>query len=207
MIKLIVFDLWDTLAYKYTKVGGTGHLIRVMKPGIARKKFVKIFENSLQTKRWRSKYAAYRDLCREVGFPATRENVQMLIGLRNYSESKTQLFKHTLPMLKKLRKERYRIGLISNTSIFATSKLKKKTRLFDLIDYPLFSYDAGMIKPDPRIFRKMLKIAKVRPSEAIMIGDKMDDDVLAARKVGMNAIQFKNPQDLKKKFSSYGVKI
>lgn len=206
MIKLIVFDLWDTLAYKYTKVGGTRHLIRVMKPGIARKKFVKIFENSLQTKRWRSKYAAYQDLCRKVGFPATRENIQMLIKLRNHSESKTGLFKHTLPMLKKLRKG-YRIGLISNTSIFATSKLKKKTRLFDNIDHLLFSYDAGMIKPDPRIFRKMLGIAKVKPSEAIMIGDKMDDDVRASRRVGMNAIHFQGYEKLKKRLAGFGIVI
>jgi len=207
MIRLIIFDLWDTLAYKCTKVGGTRHLIRIMKPGIARKKFVKIFENSLQTKRWRSKYAAYQDLCEKVGFPATRENVQMLIKLRNYSESKTGLFKHTLPMLKKLRNSGYRIGLISNTSLFATSKLKKKTRLFDFIDYPLCSYDAGMIKPDPRIFRKMLGIAKVRPSEVIMIGDKMDDDVRAARKIGMNAIHFQGYKKLKKRLASFGIVI
>jgi FMN phosphatase YigB (HAD superfamily) len=37
--------------------------------------------------------------------------------------------------------------------------LREKTRILDYIDYPLFSFDVGVVKPDLKIFEKMLEIA------------------------------------------------
>jgi putative hydrolase of the HAD superfamily len=207
MIKLIVFDLWDTLACKGTKIGNTAYLMKMTNTKIPREKFITIFEKAVQTKRWKSKYKAYKLFCKRLGFPATEENINSIIKARDYLESKVKLFKHTLPMLKKLRELEYKIGIISNTSIFAIYPLKKKTSLLRYIDFPLFSYDAGMIKPDPRIFRKMLKLAKVRSDKAIMIGDKLHIDVMGANKIGVRGIQFKTYPKLKADLKKLGIPI
>jgi FMN phosphatase YigB (HAD superfamily) len=207
MIKLVIFDLWDTLAYKNTKYGGTRHILRLTHSKIPREKFVKIFERSVQTKKWKSKYAAYTNLCKNMGLPATRANIELLIKTRDYAEIRIKLFKHTISMLKKLRAQGYKIGLISNTSIFSVRQLEKKTKLSRYIDYPLFSFIAKAVKPDPIIFKKMLRIAKVKPKEAIMIGDTLGDDVIPPRKLGINAIHFKNYKQLKREFLRYGIKF
>ena len=207
MIKLVVFDLWDTLAYRGTGYGSTAHLMKMTNSRLPREKFIKIFEKSLQTKKWRSKHAAYMDFCKNLGLPATRANIEMLVKTRDRAESRAKIFFYSIRMLKKLRKQGYKTGMISNTSIFAIQKIMMKTKLLDHIDYFLPSYSARMIKPDPRIFKKMLGVAKVEPREAIMVGDKINDDVLPARRMGMHAIHFTNYNELRKRFMNFKIHL
>ena len=47
---------------------------------------------------------------------------------------------------------------------------------------------ARACKPDRRIFEYALQTAGVKPSEALLIGDSMTSDILAARAVGMEAV-------------------
>jgi FMN phosphatase YigB (HAD superfamily) len=53
----------------------------------------------------------------------------------------------------------------------------------------------------------MLKITKCKPEETIMIGDKLNDDVIPPRSIGMNAILFKNYEQLKLDLEKFGVCI
>lgn len=53
----------------------------------------------------------------------------------------------------------------------------------------------------------MLKISKCKPEETIMIGDKLNDDVLPAKSLGMNAILFKDYEQLKNELSTFGISI
>ncbi len=200
MIKLIIFDLWQTLAYR----DGDHHQRAVRKMlketgvNIPLEKFIKIFENSVQTKRWKSKFEAYQNLCKNMGLEPTKDNVNLLIDIRDNAEARTKLYSHVIPMLRQLRKQGYKIGLMSNTSTFAIDIIKKKTSLLKYIDYPLCSYDVGVIKPSKKFFKKMLKISNCKPKEAVMIGDKPGDDVIPARKLGMDAIHFKNGRQLRR---------
>lgn len=58
-------------------------------------------------------------------------------------------------------------------------------KYFDVI---LVSEWEGIKKPDPRIFNKALNILNVQANEAIFVGDHPENDVLAAKKVGMKGI-------------------
>ena len=51
-IKLIIFDLWQTLAYRETSPSYHKRIIKLFNLKINEKKFIKIFENSVQTKKW-----------------------------------------------------------------------------------------------------------------------------------------------------------
>jgi len=206
MIKLIVFDLWDTLAYKDTFIRSTLQIFKKIKILIPYDKFVKIYEQSVQTKKWGSKYDAYKNLCKNLGIETSDRNIKLIMFIRDRAEAKTKLFPHTLSMLKQLKKQGYKIGLISNTSTFSIEPLKK-TKLLDYIDYPLFSFDVGIIKPNPKIFKILLKKSKCKPEEAIMIGDTFEDDILPAKNIGMNTILFKNYKNLQKKLSEFSIKL
>ena len=64
----------------------------------------------------------------------------------------------------------------------------------DLVDY--FKYTATqddflLTKPDPRYFEQILDKAGVEASESVMIGDRIDKDVIPAKQVGMKTIRIK----------------
>ena len=71
MIKLIIFDLWQTLAYRAVKYSTTSEMLKKTKANIPKDKFIKIFENSIQTKKWKSKFEAYKNLCKNMGLETT----------------------------------------------------------------------------------------------------------------------------------------
>lgn len=205
MIKLIIFDLRKTLAYRDVEKSSTTQMLEQTWASLPKKDFVKIFENSVQTKKRTNKYEAYENLCKNMGLPMTKDNMNLLINIRDYAESQSKLYLHTIPMLKQLRKLWYKIWLLSNSSIFAVEVLKRKTNLLDYIDYPLFSFEVGTIKPDLAFFEKMLEITACKPEEVIMVWDKLHDDVLPPRELGMNSILFENYEQLKSDFASFGI--
>jgi len=54
------------------------------------------------------------------------------------------------------------------------------------------SEDIGLRKSDPGFFSHILQKLKVHPSEAIMIGDRLDCDIILAKLLGMKAILVKS---------------
>jgi len=50
------------------------------------------------------------------------------------------------------------------------------------------SAEAGCAKPDPKIFTAALEKAGCEPEEAIMIGDRIDNDIIPAKKLGMKTV-------------------
>jgi putative hydrolase of the HAD superfamily len=98
-----------------------------------------------------------------------------------------RLFPDALPALKKLRKSGMTVGIVSNWD----------ERLFDLcdglrvtpwVDFVLASAVEGTAKPDREIFRRALKKAGVRPSEALHVGDSYREDYCGARRAGLSAV-------------------
>jgi len=207
MIKLIIFDLWQTLAYRDVEYSTTSMMLEKTKADIPKDKFVKIFEESIQTRKWGSKFEAYENLCKNMGLEATEQNIKLLMNIRDKAEEETKLYPHTIPMLKQLREQGYKTGLISNSSVFAVEQIKRKTNLLEYIDYPLFSFDVGVIKPNLKFFMKMLEIAKCKPKETIMVGDKLNDDVIPPKELGMNSILYTDYETLKKELASFGISI
>lgn len=103
MIKLIIFDIWETIAYRDLPERSSKTIRKTIKSQIPYPEFVKIFEKSLQTKRWNSKFDAYANLCKNINLPVTDENVNLLMSMRDSAEDKTKEYEYTIPMLKQLK--------------------------------------------------------------------------------------------------------
>ncbi len=65
----------------------------------------------------------------------------------------------------------------------------KKHTIWDLFGFKGISEILNLWKPDVRIFRFALKKGKCKPSEAIMVGDRIDNDIIPAKKLGMKTIR------------------
>ena len=83
--------------------------------------------------------------------------------------------------------EKYRIGIIAN-QIPGTADRMKAYGLFPMLDLIVASAEEGVEKPDLRIFRAALERANCRPENAVMIGDRIDNDIVPAKKAGMMTI-------------------
>lgn len=90
------------------------------------------------------------------------------------------------PLLERLSKT-YRLGVIANQSPGAEERLQRYG-LLQYFDFVLGSDDVGLSKPDPRIFLLALEKAGCEPREAVMIGDRPDNDVYPAKKLGMRTV-------------------
>jgi HAD superfamily hydrolase (TIGR01549 family) len=96
-----------------------------------------------------------------------------------------ELFEDALPVLEELRAARLKIGLVSN-GIRDLTEFVAHHRLD--VDAIVDSRSHGRVKPHPTIFQAALERLEVEPSEAIMVGDSVEEDVEGARALGMRAI-------------------
>jgi putative hydrolase of the HAD superfamily len=96
-----------------------------------------------------------------------------------------ELYPDVQPMLAALRERGLRLGLLSNTAR-DLDEFVVHHRL--AVDAVLTSRTHGKTKPHETIFRRMLELLDVRPSEAVMVGDTLEDDVEGALAVGMRAL-------------------
>jgi putative hydrolase of the HAD superfamily len=62
------------------------------------------------------------------------------------------------------------------------------TGIMELVDGVVTSAEVGAPKPDPRVFERALAIAGAAPSEALHVGDKVDNDVEGASAAGVRAV-------------------
>lgn len=85
---------------------------------------------------------------------------------------------------------RYKIGIIANQSLGTKERLEKHGVL-RYIDMVVASAEEGVAKPDKRIFEIALKRANCEPGNAIMIGDRIDNDIIPAKSLGMHTIWIK----------------
>ncbi|MFH0905857.1 MAG: HAD family hydrolase [archaeon] len=210
MIKLICFDLWNTLASKKTNftAHATDELIKSFKLKLPKQKVVKIFEETIQTKYWEVEYEAYKQLAINLEINPTKDNVLKIMQVRQSFENAIELYSFTIPLLTKLKSNGYKIGLISNSSVFVYDQVKQ-TSLLELIDYPIFSYMLNAIKPDPIMFLEMQRLSNItNPKEIIMIGDNLFDDINPAKELAWNTIHFDGDyKSLEKELKKLDVKI
>lgn len=85
--------------------------------------------------------------------------------------------------------QHYRLGIIANQ----TDGLRERLAAFGILSYfdphaVISSWDWQVMKPDPRLFAIACEQAGVAPDEAVMIGDRLDNDIAPAKAIGMKAI-------------------
>lgn len=118
------------------------------------------------------------------------------------------IFQANYPMIKliKVVKNKARIFLLSNTNIWHIKHVKKKYDFLNLFDRLILSYDVGHTKPNRKFFEKALHLSgeSETPNECIFIDD-IEENVNAARDIGINGILFDSYIRLYKDLQRYNV--
>lgn len=83
---------------------------------------------------------------------------------------------------------RYMLGVIANQNHGAHARLEGYglRRYFRFV---LASAEVGLAKPDERIFLLALKLAHCAPEYAVMVGDRPDNDIYPAKRLGMRTVR------------------
>lgn len=98
-------------------------------------------------------------------------------------------YSETEACLRKLS-QKYDIGVIANQSLGTEERLKA----FGILQYirlVVASAEEGTAKPDRRIFEIALNRADCKPQHAVMVGDRIDNDIIPAKALGMKTIWVK----------------
>ncbi len=85
---------------------------------------------------------------------------------------------------------RYKIGIIANQGLGTKERLEQHG-ILQYIDLVIASAEEGVAKPDRRMFEIALGRAKCLADQAVMIGDRIDYDIVPAKKMGMKTIWIK----------------
>ena len=109
-------------------------------------------------------------------------------GSKWYLEEE-ELFEDTEETLKALS-PKYKIGIIANQSLGTAERLEK-FGIKKYIDLIIASAEEGVEKPDKRIFNIALSKASCNQENAVMIGDRIDNDIVPAKELGMKTIWIK----------------
>lgn len=93
-------------------------------------------------------------------------------------------------------KGRAQILILSNTNSLHYRFLCARFPVLGLADVAVLSYQLGLRKPEPAIYRAALKAAGAQPHEAVFIDD-MKDNVDAAAALGINAVRLDEPESVR----------
>ena len=97
------------------------------------------------------------------------------------------LYEEVPEVLRGLRADGLRIGLISNTQR-SLAVFERHFELDGLFDVAISSFDHGFMKPHPSIFEEGLRRAGVGAAEAVMVGDSVPHDIVGALRLGMRGV-------------------
>ena len=187
MIKLVIFDLWNTLCHKKYRKGSTKHLWKELGQKHEPRKILKTFEEVFQLDESKDFEEKYRKMFKKLSIKANEEVIKRYANERKKLERNCINYVYTVPLLKKLKQKGYKIALLSNTTKIG-GDLILKSEAGKYIDKCFFPYETGYLKPAKKAFKKVLDHFKVKPSEVIMIGDSRLDDYESSKKLGMHAL-------------------
>lgn len=85
---------------------------------------------------------------------------------------------------------KYRLGIIANQPAGSEKRLEQFgiRQYFDVV---AASAEVGFAKPDLRIFETAMAQAGCTPSECIMVGDRLDNDIAPAAALGIRTVWIK----------------
>jgi putative hydrolase of the HAD superfamily len=203
VLKAVLFDIDDTLydSTRLTTMARMNSIKAMIDSGLPvkdEKKVYRILNNII--KKFGPNYGRhYDELLKELG---VKWNPKIIAaGVVAYEHTKVgylKPFPGVMPTLLSLKK-RYKIGVVSNG--LAVKQWEKLIGLgvHHLMDAVVTSEEVGFEKPSREIFDFAIKSLDVRASECVMVGDRLDTDILGGKRAGMHTIRIKKGKRAREK--------
>ncbi len=199
MIKAIVFDMHGVVLNRGTFGPLAKEYARML--GLKKKDVHDALDRHWEP--WKvggiSEREFFQKLAEDTGFRGDREKLKAMM----YDPVKP--YKSVLRLARRLEK-RYRIYSLTNHAREFFEFLNGKFGLEGSFEAVFKSYDARLAKPDPEFYRHMLRKIGMKPEECVLIDD-FEENVAAARKLGMKGIVHVNAKRTERELRGFGVKL
>ena len=136
-----------------------------------------------------------QDICKFFDVPYSPQRIRQIDVAMHQGVG--DFFPETLRLISELRAKNISIALLSN----ALPNLKDTALNLVDEDKVFVSYRLKLLKPDPEIYRQVLKQLNLHPHEVIFVDDKLKN-VEAARKIGITSIVF-TPENIVSEMHKY----
>ena len=202
--KAVVFDFWGTLvddlmypeANRLLYQQKTAEIADLL--GVDRDGFAKGWAAGAAQRMvggFSSNEAALLHICRELGAEPGQDCIHGVAEIRYaYVRSAFSPRPGTVETLSTLKDAGYRVGLISNCGE-DVSRLWHTTPFAPLMDAAVLSFDAGLAKPDRRIYDLAVGRLGVTAEHCLYVGDGTDGELSGASRAGMTAVLMRAPYD------------
>ncbi len=190
MVKAIIFDLWNTLAAKQISISTAlrDHFC------INVPDYLPGYEKTMQLRKWESIEDLAENFLDSFALPLSGANITFITKTFNKGVESAVLYAEAIELLEDLS-QTCKLAVLSNTTVFEVIKERWGiTHLFDQISY---SWKTGFLKPEKQAFISMCVRLGVKPEDCIFIDDTQMN-VTAAKDLGMNALQYKSMDQLRK---------
>lgn len=190
MIKAVIFDMFETLVTLFTgRTYFSEHIAADLNQPI--EAFRRCWHET-EKDRTLGKYSMEEGLAitlKNLG-AWSPENVQLVCRKRREALGDTfnDIPHESIWLLQTLHEKGLKVGLITNT--FSDERdMILASPLYPLFDAAMISYELGLLKPDPEIYRRAMQALGVTPAECLYVGDGGSHELQGAHDLGMQAIQ------------------
>ena len=128
------------------------------------------------------------DLC--GGDPRTIERVERRVRAMMGELDVFQLRPEIDGLLRRLSERGLKLGIVANQPTRAIERLER-AGIAQFFEHHGLSGSTGLSKPDPHAFLAAAEALGVAPAACIMVGDRIDNDILPAKALGMAAVRIK----------------
>ena len=203
MIRFFLFDLGNVLfPFDFSKVLGfiKENTSNISKETIGR--LIRILDEYEVGKI--STGAFFDKVRRETGYTGTFERFK-----RAFSEIFTEN-PEAITVARRLKKK-YPLYILSNTNELHLNYIKNTFSCFREISEGVYSYQVGVAKPDPRIFRIAIEQYNLEPGSTLFIDDKKGN-IDSAAALGLQTLLYpsengKIPRPLRDELTSLGIEL
>lgn len=200
-IKAVIFDLGNVLVDLDPRIsaeklaGSANKRVEDIYSIFSESELIKLFEEG--------------KISPEEFYSRVKEILGFQAGIEKFKEMWNEVFllnpgnRKVYDLIRQLRPN-YTTALLSNTNLPHFEYLKAAFPVFDHFHHIFLSYEMGLVKPDPRIYRKALDVLNVDPAEVFYTDDR-PDLIAAAAGMGIRAFVFKGYGQLVKDLAGCGV--
>lgn len=123
---------------------------------------------------------------------------------RRYVDSFGGAIEPTVALLRRLKDAGWRLFALTNFPPDRFEATRKRFPFLELFEGVVVSGDVQLAKPDPRIYQLALERAGSAAGECVFIDD-VEENVVAAAGLGIDAIQFKSAEQLAEELTRRGI--
>jgi polyol permease family len=180
-IELILFDLGGTIYDDETFTRALLRAARELNPALQEPEFWAVYDEQ----RGQSS-GSLRTAIAQRCVPGSDRVTLVALAKKYWEYPASALYPDVKPALRSLA-PRFKLGLVANAG-GAAKKALRRDGLDQFFSVIILSEEAGIEKPDEEIFRRALEQAGVPADRAIHVGNRLDNDIRPAQRLGMKAI-------------------